>query len=120
MQRRPLGSWLKKLAHGLVLILGWLIFFGFWWYVLATQDIYRPELLLLLAGSVLAFPLVTLYWVLHNRRIYRAKGPRRQLRSVAEDYFRDWEGRTVRADWARLQSARSITIRVESEDKVYR
>lgn len=119
MRRRPLKGWFKKLAHALALILGWLLFFWFWWHVLATQEIYGPELALLLLGSAAVFPALTLYWVLHNRRIYRAKGPRRQPRIVDEHYPQDWEGRRVVADWPSLVSARSITIQVEPETKVY-
>ena len=119
MQRRPLKGWLKKLAHGLALIAGWLLFFGFWWHVLTTQSISHREIVLLIAGSLILFPLLTLYWVLHNRAIYKAKGPRRQVRVVAEHYPCDWEGRNMLGEWSVLKSARSIVVMVDSENKVY-
>lgn len=119
MQRRPLKGWLRKLVHGLALIAGWLLFFGFWWHVLTTQSFSRQEITLLIVGSLIVLPAVTLYWVLHNRAIYKSKGPRRQVRVVEESYPHDWEGRQTVADWAVLKDARSILVRVESEQKVY-
>jgi len=119
MQRRPLKGWLKKLAHGLALIAGWLLFFGFWWHVLTTQSISHREIVMLIAGSLILFPLLTLYWVLHNRAIYKAKGPRRQVRVVEEQYSRDWEGRSMVGEWSVLRNARTILVLIGSENKVF-
>ncbi len=119
MHRKPLTGWLKRLAHVVALLAGWLLFGWFWWHVLATQEIYRPGLILLLAGSAIIFPVVTLFWVKHNRRIYRAKGPRRRIRAVTEQYAHDWEGRAIVSDWSALRHARSIVVRLDAESKVY-
>jgi hypothetical protein len=104
----------------LALIAGWLLFFGFWWHVLTTQSISHREIVLLIAGSLILFPLLTLYWVLHNRAIFKVKGPRRQVRVVEEQYSRDWEGRNMVGEWSALRAARSIVVLVDSENKVYR
>jgi hypothetical protein len=64
-------------------------------------------------------PALTLYWVWHNRSIYRRKGPRRGVPAVDESYLRDWNGRTVEADWPMLRHARSITVQLHDERKHY-
>jgi hypothetical protein len=108
----------RRLGQALVVVLGWAGFAWMWWLV-----VQRPwdtfGLVWLIGGSLVLLPVVTLYWVWHNRAIYRRKGPRRAARAVEERYATDWNGRRVQADWPVLRHARSITVQVSDEVKVY-
>jgi hypothetical protein len=114
-QRR--GFW-HALGQALVVALGWVGFVWLWWLV-AQRPWEVRGLVWLIAGSLVVLPLVTLYWVWHNRSIYRRKGPRRAGAAVDESYLRDWNGRAVQADWPMLRHARSITVQLHDEQKHY-
>lgn len=120
IQRPPLKGVGRRLLHALLLLAGWMLFFWFWWHVVTTQEIDSRQVMLLIGGAVLLLPLLTLMWVLHNRNIFKLKGPRTCVRVVQEDYRADWEGRAVHADWAGLKSARVVTIEVDESGKHYR
>jgi hypothetical protein len=120
MQRKPLPRLWQKPVHALLILLGWLVFAGFWWHVLATQRIDPRDVFLLIAGSLLIVPAVTLSWVVHNRNIHRRKGPRTRVRQVEEAYAQDWAGSPIHADWAALKRARVVTIQVDGAGKHFR
>lgn len=120
MNRKPLSGWGRRLAHVLVLTGGWALFVGAWWRVLTTQNVTYPVLGWLILGALFVFPLVTLFWVRHNIEIFERKGPRLRVRSADERYERDWEGRTINADWQGVRSAREIEIAVDAGQKNYR
>lgn len=115
--RPALGLW-RRLGQALVVALGWLGFVWMWIDV-AQRPWEVRGLIWLIGGSIVLLPLVTLYWVWHNRSIYRRKGPRRGAAAVDESYLRDWNGRTVQADWPVLRHARSITVQLQGEVKHY-
>lgn len=117
MRRQPLPKAWQKLLHLLLNLLGWVLFVGFWWHVLTTQEIDPRSILILIVGSLLVLPMVTLIWVLHNRGIHLRKGPRTSVRQVEELYAADWEGRRVHADWPVLKQARVVTISVDETGK---
>ena len=119
MTRKPLSSKRRKLVHFLVLIIGWLLFFGSWWRVLETQRLSYPVLIWLLLGALVVIPLVTLIWLRHNVHIYERKGPRLQVRIADERYEHDWQGLQVSADWVGLRAAHSIGVGLESDRKSY-
>ncbi|MFN3716494.1 MAG: hypothetical protein ACK4R8_07190 [Thiobacillus sp.] len=119
MRRRPLPTVFRRAVHALVLVAGWAFFFLAWWHVLATQAVQPRDMLLLLAASLLIFPALTFIWVLHNRRIFRAKGPRTGLRQAESNYARDWAGQTVHADWEALRAARVVVIDADGADKYF-
>lgn len=116
-QRPALSGPLHVLGHILLVLIGWGIFSGFWWLTLVRQSYDTANLTLLVAGALIVAPLMTLYWVLHNRRIYARKGPRRQAQTIAECYDRDWSGRPVRARFDRLRQSRLVVIRSTAEEK---
>lgn len=102
----------RRLLHGLLIGLGWLLFGWSWMRV--TAD--RPEvgeLRVLMVGAVVVVPLLTLSWVAHNVGIYRRKGPRKAGQPVPMRYERDFNGRTIAADFDRLVSARRIDVMIE-------
>ncbi|NWG38615.1 MAG: hypothetical protein HXY27_01410 [Hydrogenophilaceae bacterium] len=117
MRRQPLPKAWQKPLHVVLNLLGWILFIWFWWHVLSTQEINPRPVSLLIMGSLLVLPLVTLLWVMHNRGIHFRKGPRTSVRQVEERYTSDWEGRTVHADWETLRQAKVIRISIDDKGK---
>lgn len=118
IQRPALPGPLHVAWHAILVIFGWCVFGGFWWFIL-LQPSHPPlsNIVWLLAGALVLLPALTLYWVLHNRGIYARKGPRRQVQVVETLYARDWAGRPVRAQFDRLRQSRLITIDSTNEEK---
>lgn len=112
----PLASRRRALVHLLVLAAGWLLFVWLWWLVFRAPWAVR-DLMLLVVAALLLFPAVTLWWVWHNRAIYRRRGPRRGLRHVTAAYQADFNGRRIDADWATLQAAPEVHIHIEGDVK---
>lgn len=71
----------------------------------------------LLTSALVLLPIITLYWVLHNRGIYARKGPRQQVQIVEIPYEQDWAGRPVHAQFDQLKQAHLITIESTAEEK---
>lgn len=117
--RPALTGPLHVLQHVVLVGIGWCIFCGFWWVILFRQTYDVGNLALLVAGTVIVAPLMTLYWVMHNRGIYERKGPRQKSHSVPEHYGHDWAGRPVIADFAHLQQSRLIFIQSTADEKRY-
>lgn len=109
---------LHVLVHVALLLLGWWGFCALWWQVFRghweTQALFT-----VVVGAAIAFPLVTVAWVVHNRRLYRRLGPRRAVPPAALNYARDFNGRDIVADWPALQAARDVQIRLEGNVKRY-
>lgn len=118
-QRPALSGPLHVVWHLILVLAGWCLFGGFWWIVLGQPPHPLTNIVWLLAGSLVLLPIVTLYWVLHNRGIYARKGPRRQVRVVEMRYAKDWAGRPVRAEFDQLRQARLITIHSTADDKFF-
>jgi hypothetical protein len=117
--RKPLASKARMLAHLVLLLGGWLLFFAGWWRVIESQRINLAVLGWLILGALLLIPLITLLWQHHNLHLYKRKGPRLNLRRVEERYERDWQGLQVSADWIGLRAANSIDIALEPTQKRY-
>lgn len=114
-----LRGWRQRVAHIVVLVAGWGLFAWGWRKVLAsTWD--TDALVLLIIGSLLLLPTLTIFWILHNKRIYRIKGPRSGVPSVDFTYAQDWNGRQVVGDWQQLAGADLIVIDVDDDRKIYR
>ncbi len=120
MQHSPrpvLSGPLHVAAHVAIVLVGWLLFAGFWWLVLQQGPHSLAPIVWLIGGTLVLVPVATLYWVLHNRGIYARKGPRRQVHVVETAYSTDWAGRQVHADFASLQRAARIVIDSDAADK---
>lgn len=116
-QRPALSGPLHVASHVFLVAFGWLLFGGFWWAVLQQETNSLSNIVWLLAGTLVLLPVITLYWVLHNRGIYDRKGPRRQVQVVESPYEQDWAGRPVHAEFERLKQAPLITIRSTPDAK---
>ena len=71
----------------------------------------------LLVSALVLLPVVTLYWVLHNRGIYARKGPRLQVQVFEKAYTHDWTGRPVHAAFDQLRQAPRIIIHSSPDEK---
>ncbi|MBU0604381.1 MAG: hypothetical protein KKD25_18490 [Gammaproteobacteria bacterium] len=119
MQRAPLKGGVRRLLHAVVVIAGWLLFA--WAWSLVLRDLPDYGLLAWLIGATLVVcPAITLYWVLHNRAIFRAKGPRTHALEAHADYAQDWNGHEVVADWDVLRGARITVVGIVNQRKIYR
>ena len=118
-QRPALSGPLQVAWHIILVVFGWALFGGFWWAVLQQGSNSLSRIVWLLATALVVLPVITLYWVMHNRGIYNRNGPRRQVQVVDAPYMRDWAGRPVRADFDALRQARLITIRSTADEKLF-
>ena len=85
-----------QLRLALVGVLSWLLFALAWWRVRELHAEVGEDVLAALVACALLVLAVDLWWVAHNRRIFRRKGPRRGLPAPAVDRGRDSLGRPVR------------------------
>lgn len=119
-RRAPLGSWFRRLVHGMVIVFGWALFFAFWIKLLLREAFNVRDAVLLIVVALCVVPLITFFWVAHNKRIYDRKGPRRSGFSPPETYERDWPGRTVFAARDQLKLARYVMILPGDYAKVFK
>lgn len=103
----------------MVVAVGWGIFGWGWWTVSSDQPFHPAVLATLIVLSIVIVPLVTLYWVEHNRDIYARKGQRRGGRSAPEHYQQDWTGRLVHAQFDTLRHAQRVIINSTADDKYF-
>jgi len=118
-QRPALSGPLHVAWHIILVVFGWLLFGGFWWAVLQQGPHSLSNIIWLLAIALVVLPIVTLYWVMHNRGIHARKGPRRQVQVVESAYAQDWAGRPVHARFDQLRQARLITIHSTADEKYF-
>ena len=108
----------KGIGQGLAISGGWVIFVWAWIHVS-----HRTSLATLLWG-VAAVAVVTLvalsvtvWWVVHNLRIHRRKGPRTSVPIAMPDYRSDFLGRSLDADWSLLRRSSVVVVRVDDQGK---
>lgn len=116
-ERPALSGPLQVASHAFLVVFGWVLFGAFWWVVLPQSPDAFINIAWLIAAALFLLPVITLYWVMHNRGIYARKGPRQHVQLVATSYAHDWAGRPVRADFDALRQAQEITILCAAEEK---
>jgi hypothetical protein len=116
-QRPALSGPLHVVWHITLVVIGWCLFGGFWWSTLLQKSHSLNNIIWLLSGALVLLPIITLYWVMHNREIYARKGPRLQVQVVETAYAEDWAGRAVHAQFDQLKQARLITIHSTVDEK---
>ncbi len=109
----------RGVFHGLVALLGWILFVHWWRRVIPQiTETDASAALIFIAATFLATLVVTLAWVSYNIRIFRRKGPRLRLPDVSEDRDADSLGRTIDGpDGESLRKAPVIVIEVDEERK---
>ena len=105
--------------HIILVVLGWCLFGGLWWIVLRQTSNSLSSIIWLFAAALILLPIITFFWVLHNRGIYAHKGPRRHIQVVETHYEQDWMGRLIQANFDQLKQARNIIIQSTSEEKYF-
>lgn len=118
-QRPALSGPLHVVWHVILVAAGWCTFGGFWWLVLQQQSQSLSAIVWLLASALVLLPITTLYWIVHNQRIYTRKGPRRQVQVIETVYTQDWTGRPVSAEFDAIKQARLITILSTADEKFF-
>jgi hypothetical protein len=117
---------MRQLAHKAIGVVFWTLVVVLW--ILLIRDhkaggrniAYSVQYLAMIGGAVLA---VTLWWIRHNTRIYRRKGPRTGRPEIAPRTDEDRLGRPIRwqteggADGAR--DAGHIVVVLDGAAKVY-
>ncbi len=121
VDRRPrLKSTFVMLCHIILVGFGWGLFFYFWAKVLGRDlETAKQAALLILIGLLLS-PLITLFWVLHNKWIFQRKGARGRGYSPPENYDNDWSGRSVFAEFPLLKRTRHVDVIPAETAKLYK
>ena len=119
--RRPaLKSTAVMLAHIVLVVFGWLLFFACWATVLWRDSATARQAALLILLGLLATPLITLLWIVYNRWIFRRKGARGAGFAPEEHYENDWSGRSVFAEFPLLKSMRNVQVIPSDTAKLYK
>lgn len=112
----------RRMLHLGIALAGWALFLYWWWLVLhdVTPDQMRFTGILIAATLALSM-LLTIAWVFHNLRIFKARTNRTHVRPVVEDFSRDRRGREVKIEGsaAALKSAPGIRIEIVGSEKTY-
>jgi hypothetical protein len=102
------GQWLAVLG-------GWILFVWFWLRVAGETS---PGTILWGVAAVGAITALvtttTVWWIVHNLRIHKRKGPRRSVPIAMPVYRQDFLGRDLDGDWSLLR--RSSVVVVLAED----
>lgn len=117
--RPTLSGPLHVLMHVLIIGAGWLIFGWSWWTVGFGQPFHPTVLATLIVITLILAPLITVFWVEHNRDIYSRKGQRRIGQRTHEVYQQDWTGRLVHAQFDTLRDSRMVMINSTQHDKYF-
>jgi hypothetical protein len=113
----------RRLFHLLVSIAGWVLFVWWWIRVLWNVDRHQVRVTGLFIGlTLITCVVLTGVWTYHNLRIWKRRGPRKQVREAHEDFGRDRLGRPVafKGSEEELKNDPVIVVRMEHEGKVYR
>jgi hypothetical protein len=101
-----------------LLTAAWLLFAWSWWKVLGetSPESMRASAILIVVAFVSVVS-VTWWWIAHNLRIYRKKGPRKSVPSVPRDFSKDFLGRVLPDDLGLLERAPLLVIVSRGERK---
>ena len=117
---------LRQLVHVAVGLGFWALFGLMWWMLFRKQEadlraVFDSTRIILGLGTVIFA--MTLWWVIHNLRIYRHKGPRAGKPQVAPRTDQDRLGRPVAWNFDLVLTdtltAGQIVIEIEGDVKLY-
>lgn len=104
----------------LVGVLSWLLFGLAWWRVIRLRATVGWVTVVAVLACALVVLAVDLWWVRHNRRIYRTKGPRRGRPVVDQRYTTDRLGRPLSLPRDALAAPQVRVFLAADGTKVYR
>jgi len=117
---RSAGSSRHPRRVALAGVCSWLAFALAWWQVVVLDALVTASTIVMLIGCALLFVALDVWWVSHNRRTYRQKGPRRGRPTVDRAFHQDRLGRPLNV-YARAHSASEVTVFLTDDGtKVYR
>lgn len=113
----------RQLLHALVAVAGWCLFVWWWWIVF--QRVSRAEIrftLWFIGLSLAIIVLLTLLWVVHNRRIFAKRTARLNVRDEVPAVTRDTIGRELQMPSlpTEYQTAAIVRVSLEGDVKRYR
>jgi hypothetical protein len=110
-RRNRIGQWVAVTG-------GWIVF-GWAWIHVGGHTSLPTALWGIAAVAVIAVVTlsVTVWWVVHNLRIHRRKGPRRSVPIAMPDYRSDFLGRSLDADWGLLRRSSVVVVRIDDQGK---
>ena len=116
------GSPPRIVLHGVLTVLGWILFAYFWRIVTMVGLSAGARTALAAMGIFLVMVLVlTTWWIAHNLRIARRNRRRRAREPVEKLYLFDACGlRVEMPDHALMKSASVIEIAIDDSRKTYR
>ena len=101
-------------------VASWLVFALAWWRVVHLDAQVRASVLAEVLACALLVLATDVWWVRHNRRIYRRKGPRRGVPARDRDYTVDVLGRPARLLPPTVRSREVVLSLTPDGTKVYR
>lgn len=108
----------KAPGVALAIAAGWAVFFWSWVRVLQRTSIstlaWGVLVLVVITAVVVS---ITVWWITHNLRIYRRKGPRRSVPVAMPEYRTDFVGRDLHGDWMMLRRSSVVLVGVDEEGK---
>jgi len=111
-----------RLLHLLLSLAGWVLFV-YWWLLVFRRvtptEIRFTLIFLIIAATVIV--LVTMFWVFHNKSLFRRRNARVRAIEASSAIKHDAIGRRVRFAESRDTLAESAIVRVQMEagEKVY-
>lgn len=109
--------------HVFISVLLWCLF-GYYWYVVVHRQLTVDSgvALLILAAIVVAGCVLTVLWVVHNKRLATRLGRRKGFAPPPEDFACDHLGRPVVAPpLAELRAATAVVVELDGDGrKTYR
>jgi hypothetical protein len=108
----------RSLLQPILLAAAWLLFAWSWATVLGETSAETMRASAILVGlAFVSVVAVTWWWIAHNLRIYRRKGPRKSVPTVQRDFSTDFLGRVLPDDLGLLQRAPLLVVVSRGERK---
>jgi hypothetical protein len=108
----------RTLLQPVLLTAAWLLFAWSWSEVLGkTSPSAMRSSAILVGVAFVSVVAVTWWWIAHNLRIYRKKGPRKSVPAVQRDFSKDFLGRVLPDDLGLLERAPLLVIVSRGERK---
>jgi hypothetical protein len=107
-----------RVLRSFLLGAAWALFVWSWVEVLGetSPDAMRASAILV-GSAFVTVVAVTWWWIAHNLRIYRKKGPRKSVPAVRRDFSTDFLGRVLPDDLGLLERAPLLVVVSRGERK---